>query len=76
LANSLAFITCPFPDSLWDTVGDNLAALRLNRFTCPFPDVAIATLGIHEDVEVWARDRHFTDMQHVLPALKLFQEPP
>lgn len=65
-----------FPEPLWDALGDNLAALRLSGFTFPFPDVAIATLGIHEGIEVWARDRHFADIQKVLPALKLFQEPP
>ena len=65
-----------FPESLWDTLGDNLAALRRSGFTVPLPDVAIATLGIHQNIEVWARDRHFSDIQMVLPALRLFQEPP
>jgi predicted nucleic acid-binding protein len=51
-----------FPEPLWDAVGDNLAALRRNAFTFPFPDVAIATLGIHENIEVWTRDRHFADI--------------
>ena len=39
-------------------------------------DVIIATLGIHLDVEVWARDHHYLDIQKVLPVLKLFKEPP
>jgi len=66
----------PIADSVWDQVGDNLAALRAAGLTVPFADAIIATLGIALDVEIWARDRHFKDMQQVLPALKLFQEPP
>jgi predicted nucleic acid-binding protein len=64
------------PDSLWDTVGDNLAALRSKGITVPLADAVIATLGIENDVEVWARDPHFPLIQKVLPRLKLFQEPP
>jgi predicted nucleic acid-binding protein len=63
-------------DAVWDAVGDSLAALRAKGITVPFPDVAIATLGIEHDLEVWARDPHFPMMQKVLPTLKLFQEPP
>jgi predicted nucleic acid-binding protein len=55
-----------FPEPIWDTLGDNLCALRRSGFTFPFPDVAIATLGIHEGIEVWARDRHYADIQKVL----------
>jgi predicted nucleic acid-binding protein len=64
------------PDTLWDSVGINLAALRLKGITVPFADAAIATLGIESDLEVWARDPHFPTMQQILPRLKLFQEPP
>lgn len=64
------------PESLWDTVGDNLALLRSNGITVPVPDALIATLAIEGDVEVWARDRHFVTMQKHLRRLKLFQEPP
>ncbi len=53
-------------DSLWDTVGDNLATLRSKGIT----------FGIENDIEVWARDPHFPLMQTALPRLKLFQEPP
>jgi predicted nucleic acid-binding protein len=63
-------------DSIWDAVGDNLAALRSKGINVPFPDVAIATLGIDNNLEVWARDTHFPAMQKILPALKLYQEPP
>ena len=76
LTNLAAYQHLVFPEPVWDAVGDNLAALRRNGFNFPFPDVAIATLGIHEGIEVWARDRHFVDIQKVLPALRLFQEPP
>ena len=64
------------PDSIWDSVGDNLAALRSKGITVPLPDAAIATLGIDNNLEVWARDAHFPTMQTVLPALMLYQEPP
>lgn len=78
---SLLTLLAPFqhvaiPDTLWDIVGDNLAALRSKGITVPFPDAVIATLGIEKNIEVWARDPHFPTMQKVLPALKLFQEPP
>jgi predicted nucleic acid-binding protein len=64
------------PEGLWDAVGDNLAVLRRSGVTVPFPDGVIATIGIENDLEVWARDPHFPIMQKHLPALKLFQEPP
>lgn len=64
------------PESPWDSVGDNLAELGRNGLTVPVPDAVIATLGIDLDVEVWSRDRHFPSMQRLLPALKLFKEPP
>jgi predicted nucleic acid-binding protein len=63
-------------EPLWDQVGDNLAALRANGITVPFPDAVIATLGIENNIEVWARDPHFPAMRRVLPKLTLFQEPP
>ena len=64
------------PDSIWDAVGDNLAELGQNGLAVPVPDAVIATLGMALDVEVWSRDRHFPSMQRILPALKLFKEPP
>jgi len=72
--NALAQL--PLPEIIWDQVGDNLAALRARGITVPFPDAVIATLGIENDIEVWARDPHFPTMQKLLPRLKLFQEPP
>jgi predicted nucleic acid-binding protein len=38
--------------------------------------VAIATVAIANGIELWARDRHFPLIQSILPALRLFQEPP
>ncbi|HEV3144536.1 MAG TPA: PIN domain-containing protein [Gemmataceae bacterium] len=71
-----AFQFIPMPDALWINVGDNLAALRRKGVTVPLADAVVATLGIENDVEVWARDPHFPAMQKVLPILKLFPEPP
>lgn len=71
-----AFQRVSIPDSLWDAVGNNLAALRTNGIAVPLPDAVIATAGIENDFEVWSRDPHFPLMQTVLPRLKLFQEPP
>ncbi len=70
------FQQVPTPEPCWDQVGDNLAALYARGITVPFPDAVIATLGIENDLEVWARDAHFPTMQTILAALKLFQEPP
>lgn len=64
------------PEPLWDLVGDTLAALNARGISVPFPDAVIATVGIENDIEVWARDAHFPRMQQILPRLKLFQEPP
>lgn len=53
-----------------------LAALRVVGLTIPFPDALIITVGITHNLEVWPHDKHFQDVQKVLPALKLYQEPP
>jgi predicted nucleic acid-binding protein len=66
----------PIPEALWTAVGDHLAMLRSRGITVPFPDAVIATLALANDIEVWARDRHFLDIQKAIPSLKLFQEPP
>lgn len=63
-------------DAMWDVVGDHLAALRTSGVTVPFPDVVIATVAIENDIELWTRDTQFQLIQTVLPALKLFVEPP
>jgi predicted nucleic acid-binding protein len=70
------FQQIPTPERFWDLIGDNLADLYANGITVPVPDAVIATVGIENDIEVWARDPHFLLMQRVLHRLKLFQEPP
>jgi predicted nucleic acid-binding protein len=72
--SALAFV--PIPDSMWIALGDNLATLRSKGLTVPFQDAIIATAALVNDIEVWARDGHFPEMQKHIPALKLFQEPP
>jgi predicted nucleic acid-binding protein len=66
----------PIPDALWDTVGLYLARLRGAGLPMSLADVAISTLAMHLDVELWARDQHFPLIQSVLTTLRLFQEPP
>jgi len=70
------FQSVPIPESVWDVIGANLAELRRHGLTVPFADAVIPTLGIENDIEVWARDPHFPMMRNILPRLKLFQEPP
>jgi hypothetical protein len=55
------------PDSVWDAVGDNLAALRAGGLTIPFADAVIASVAIANDIEQWTRDQHFTQVQRILP---------
>lgn len=64
------------PDALWDTIGLNLAQLRSRGLPMSLADVAISTVAMHLDIELWARDQHFSLFQSALPALRLFQEPP
>ncbi len=71
-----AFQQVAMSDSLWDNVGDHLAALRAAGVTVPFQDVVIATVAIANDIELWARDHQFALIQGVLPRLRLFKEPP
>jgi predicted nucleic acid-binding protein len=66
----------PIRKKNWGDLGRNLAALGANAITVPFPDALIATVALDNDLELWNHDRHFADMQRVLAALKLFQEPP
>lgn len=66
----------PIPDTLWDQVGDNLQLLRANGITIPFADAILVTVAISNRYEFWTRDAHFALVQPILPALKLFVEPP
>jgi len=76
LAALADFQRLPIPDTLWETVGRNQSQLLAQGRTVPLADAAIATLALHVDVELWHYDRHFLDIQKVLPRLKFFQEPP
>jgi predicted nucleic acid-binding protein len=71
-----AFPWIPSDDKLWDVLAENLFKLRTSGVTVPFQDVVVATIAIQNDLELWARDVQFGYVQKVLPALKLFQEPP
>jgi predicted nucleic acid-binding protein len=70
------FRALPIPEALWEVAGRNQALLRANGITVPLTDTAIATLAILLDLELWAYDAHFALIQRVLPALRLFHEPP
>ncbi len=70
------FRIVPIPEALWETVGRNQARLRANGVTVPVMDTVVAALAVALNLELWAYDAHFALMQRVLPALKLFQEPP
>ena len=74
--HSNGFQQISIPDDLWDEVGALLATLRGAGLPMPFADVVIAALAIHLDIELWSRDQHHFAMQAVVPALRLFQEPP
>jgi predicted nucleic acid-binding protein len=77
LLNQLnVFTQVAIPDSIWDTVGDTLAALRAAGLTVPFPDTVLACVAVAYGMELWSRDQHFSLIQTVLPQLRLFQEPP
>jgi tRNA(fMet)-specific endonuclease VapC len=71
-----SFFQLPFPETLWDTVGENNSLINSKGITLPFNDVAIATLALHYDIELWTRDKQFQLLQNILTKLKLFQEPP
>jgi predicted nucleic acid-binding protein len=70
------FRSIPIPETLWEIVGRNQARLRTNGATVPLTDTMIASLAVILDVELWTYDGHFGLMKRILPALKLFQEPP
>lgn len=76
LTELAALRNLPIPEPLWDSAGDNHCLLRSRGVTVSLPDVVIATLGIENDIEVWARDAHFALMRTVLTRLRLFVEPP
>jgi predicted nucleic acid-binding protein len=77
LVQALAtFPLLAMPDAIWEKVGRNLWSLRSSGVTVPFQDVAIATVAMENNAELWTRDAQFRFIQPVLSQLKLFQEPP
>jgi predicted nucleic acid-binding protein len=66
----------PIPDELWDTIGLNLAKLRDAGLSMSVADVAISSLAMHRNMELWARDQHFPLIQTMFPSLRLFKERP
>jgi len=71
-----AFVQVPTPESVWDAVGDLVAALRAAGVTVPFNDAVIAAVAVAAGVGLWTRDAHFRLIQRVEPRLALFQGPP
>lgn len=61
---------------IWDRVGHHLFLCRRSGITVPFPDAVLATVALDSGVELWTYDTHFALIQTVLPALRLFHEPP
>jgi predicted nucleic acid-binding protein len=66
----------PTPESVWDIVGEHLAALRRNGLTAGFVDVVIATAAMTAGLELWTRDKFLLSLPTHLPGLRLFPEPP
>lgn len=61
-------------DSLWDEIGDALAALRRAGITVPFTDVIIAAMSIASGLPLWTRDKQFKLIRQVLSNLELLEE--
>jgi predicted nucleic acid-binding protein len=49
------FAQVAIPDSIWDAVGDALAAFRASGLTVPFPDAVLACVAIAYGMEFWTR---------------------
>jgi len=65
----------PVTDAAWDMAGRTLSSLRWVGLCAGFADALIAATAVENDLELWTRDKFFTRIQSVLPALKLFAEP-
>ena len=76
LASLAIFPQVQTPEAIWDVVGANVYELRKNGLTVPVSDAIIATIAIENNVELWTRDSDFTNIQAILPQLRLFIEPP
>jgi predicted nucleic acid-binding protein len=69
------FARINIPKKIWSQLGRNLALLGANGLTVPFPDALIATVALENDLELWHHDRHFPEIQKIIPQLKMFTEP-
>lgn len=68
------FESIPLEELIWQKVGNNLNALRKKGITVPFQDVVIATLCIHNNLQLLTKDRHFEQVRTVLTELKIFKK--
>lgn len=59
------------PEPLWDGVGETQAQLRAGGVTVPLADAVLVTVALMLGVEVWANDSHFSQIQRILPTLRL-----
>jgi predicted nucleic acid-binding protein len=64
------------PEAMWDQIGDLQAQLRAAGVTVPLSDSVLAAIAISLDIDFWARDSDFDNMQAVLPQMKLYRENP
>jgi predicted nucleic acid-binding protein len=69
------FARVAIPKKIWPSLGRNLALMGARGISVPFPDALIATVALENDLQLWQHDRHFPDIQKVIPMLKLFPEP-
>ena len=68
-----AFESYDLAGSDWNVLGEQLYKLRTHGVTVPLADAIIASTAIKYSIPVWTSDKHFTLMQGVFPALKLYQ---
>ena len=60
----------------WDYIGDTRAYIFSHGVSLSLPDVAIGCVAILSNIELWSRDRAHALMSSLIPALRLYQEPP
>ena len=59
------------PEPLWDSIGETQAQLRAGGLTVPLADAILVTVALMLDVDLWANDAHFLQIQRILPTLRL-----
>jgi predicted nucleic acid-binding protein len=70
------FQSLSIADGVWEPSGRNQSQLSATGISVPLIDTVLATIAIESDIELWTYDSHFALIRGVLPALRLFQEPP